>query len=52
MDDGKKEKVAASLPLFPLPIVPRALSLLTHPPPPPASLQHKEASAWERDPGL
>ena len=27
MDDGKKENVGASLPLFPLPIVPRALSL-------------------------
>ena len=31
MDDGKKEKAAASLPLFPLPIVPRALSLFPIP---------------------
>ena len=27
MDDGKKENAGAFLPLFPLPIVPRALSL-------------------------
>ena len=42
MDDGKKENVGASLPLFPLPIVPRALSLS---PVPSLPTPGKEASA-------
>ena len=44
VDDGKREKAGSLSSLFPLPIVPRALSFYFSP----ASPQHKEVSAQER----